>query len=379
MKASREEIEKFDAYIRGTMDSEERLLFESALATDETLASEFELHQLITEGITSEKEARFRAILAQQRQDTFIGNNTWGRKFTIASAAIVTLGFLVVLLATYRMNNPSNQLAKQDSELEDSKNNAPAEIEDRNKLNSERDKTKEYANDELREIPPDSLVPTLESKALEVADDAEETFDFKHDLESAGDANSNAAKPEMNEDENRRFDAEDDLDEVTIAKDRLLSKETVQIKQLDYVKMAPISTQSNVSLDKAEVKKVRAKSRSVDNVATSADLAPVDSAVKANKEKLRVELRDSVSKQEKAERISVEYYKSPLNYKGYNYDERLKKIIVYGLKETKSTLLKYQNVLYLKNGTDYYKMIPTTQYLRFNKLTDQNLISTLSQ
>ncbi|MDB4347734.1 hypothetical protein OAB01_03655, partial [Bacteroidia bacterium] len=176
-----------------------------------------------------------------------------------------------------------------------------------------------------------------------------------------------------------RFDAEDDLDEVTIAKDRLLSKETVQIKQLDYVKMAPISTQSNVSLDKAEVKKVRAKSRSVENVATSADLAPVDSAVKANKEKLKVELRDSVSKQEKAERISVEYYKSPLNYKGYTYDERLKKIIVYGLKETKSTLLKYQNVLYLKNGTDYYKMIPTTQYLRFNKVTDQNLISKLSQ
>ena len=99
MNASREDIEKFDAYLQGAMNSEEKMLFESALATNDSFRQEFELHEQITAAIAAERETHFRKILAEQRVNTFIGNNTWSKKFTLASAAVMLIGMLALFVS----------------------------------------------------------------------------------------------------------------------------------------------------------------------------------------------------------------------------------------------------------------------------------------
>lgn len=381
MKARREDIEKFDAYIRGEMDSEQLLLFESALATDDELNEEFELHRMVTAGIAAEKEARFRKLLDQQRQDTFIGNNTWGRKFTIASAAIVTLGFLAVIFATYRMNNPSKGIAQNEPEDDKIEIN-PAEVkEGEETVEPDSKKAIQYSKDELKELDRSEDVE-IEENANALREESDKEIgqaDFKHELDN-GIPLDNIPEQGILEDKKKylQFDTEEDADDVSIAKDQLITSESVEIKQVRYADIQPTSVQGNISLDGLAKKKSRAKTSTSEkeSVVTS---APADSVIKASKEKLDVELRDTAVREKKSERITVEYFKSPLNYKGYTYDSRLKKIKVYGLGSTKSTLLRLNNVLYLKNGSDYYKMIPTKEYIQFNRVTDKNLISTLSQ
>jgi len=383
MKAGREEIEKFDAYLFGGMDEDEQLLFESSLATDEDLAQEFELHQLITEGISAEKEARFRAVLDQQRQDTFIGANTWGKKFTIASAAIVAMGFLAVLFAMYRTNNPLKKLAITETEQVDSEpieqNNKVSKKEADIKANERQEDVKVSApEEEILRVVEDDIADENEMANNELEVDSDEELEFNHDLDANDkrDEKWSPVKAESTDGVTRELENEDDA--VVIAKDRLLSKETIVIEERQFSAVPSARKVDAITLSSAESSKSK-KRFSKKSVESKVNNTPVDSAEKTDKEKLRVGYLDTTNVAKRKERIAVEYYKSPLNYKGYSYNERLKQISVYGLSTTNSKLVKYQNVLYLKNGENYYKMIPTSTYIKFNKVTDSILIRTLNQ
>lgn len=376
MNASREDIEKMDAYLANQLDDEARLLFDSKLATDEVFAEEFELHKMITAGIAAEKEARLRAILDEQRQETFIGANTWGKKFTLASAAVVLLGLIIVFYGTYRVNNPSKGIAKTEN-IEDSKNVAePPTIMKDITVTDQKEKSslvEDKGDDaELIEIEENQ---NSENDLL-AEDDSEDEKRFanvaEEEIKQLDDAAPEPKAP-------ARADAETiaDIDEERISKDKYLQKELVAVNYR-YVKSTPATQLQNTNLDVVTTASTRNSRKKSTGKEASVDKAkaPVDSAKREFKEKVRVEA-DSSNK--KGEKISIAYYSSPLNYKGYTYNKRTKKIVVYGLSKTKSSLIKYNEALYLQNGSTYYLMVPTSTYLRLNKVTNTQLISILNQ
>lgn len=64
--------------------------------------------------------------------------------------------------------------------------------------------------------------------------------------------------------------------------------------------------------------------------------------------------------------IQVEYWQSPLNYKGYKMSKN--KIVVYGLnQEDFLKLVRYKNEMYLQNPSGLYKLEYTSDFRSFEK------------
>lgn len=362
MKAEREDIEKFDAYLFGEMDEEEQLLFESKLAVDEEYASEFEVHKLLTEALSAEKEDRFRTILQQQRKDTFIGNNTWSKKFTLVSAAVVLLGALALLFATYREHNPLKKLALNKSEQQD-----------REKTGSANESEPTFQEQDLSENTAENLNEQTNANFL---NDTEIAEDEIVNNESYFDDGA-SLKIEMKDDQ------PEELDEV-ITTDRLIAKEEVVIAEKN-ISLAPVKATANAKTSASNVSTnpvKRDEATRVDDIETKAKVdrneQDKETIEDLGSERKKVLQKDSSGTTKTNEKIVISYYKSPLNYKGYTYNERNKNLTVYGLGQTKSLLIRYNEKLYLKNGVNYYLITPTTSYVKFTKLTDTNLIKTLN-
>jgi len=61
--------------------------------------------------------------------------------------------------------------------------------------------------------------------------------------------------------------------------------------------------------------------------------------------------------------LNVEFWKSPVNYKGYRYNT--KKLIIYGMKPADITLIKVKGVLYIKSAGQYYKIEENDRFNNF--------------
>lgn len=351
MKANKEDIEQFDAFLRGQMTKEEILLFESKLATDSEMEEEFGLHEMIIAGIAQEKEARFRKVLAGQREDTFIGKNTWGKKFTIASAAIVLIGMLLLVLAQYKEYNPTkgnNSIAKADETkkiAENGNNQEAASTEDLAKDDKVEKKEKEKQQIE----PNEELVQ--ESKETEL--DVEEDFTKN---EKALDL---VAVPEVN--------ATGD-DEVEVRKDKLESEQVIKVQSVvtTVAGSTRVTSMNEVAIESKRGKKLDA------NANVTAD-KPIDSLSNSKYYKKERIVSDS------GIQVRVQYFKSPLNYKGYQYNKRKKLVRVYGMKQNTSTLKELNGVLYLKNGEDYYVLVPNSDFSPLLLMSKKSIIDILNK
>jgi hypothetical protein len=75
--------------------------------------------------------------------------------------------------------------------------------------------------------------------------------------------------------------------------------------------------------------------------------------------------------------VTVEFWKSPINYKGYRYDNY--KLIVFGLNDYDVTRFKhYENSLYLKCRNDYYQIEPTEKFRALSIVSNSELIKNLN-
>ena len=73
----------------------------------------------------------------------------------------------------------------------------------------------------------------------------------------------------------------------------------------------------------------------------------------------------------------VEFWKSPVNYKGYKTGKD--KVIIFGLFEFESVSLKlFNKLLYLKNGKDFYAIENTTEFKPLVAISNKNLLSQLN-
>ena len=75
---------------------------------------------------------------------------------------------------------------------------------------------------------------------------------------------------------------------------------------------------------------------------------------------------------------SVEFWKSPINYKGYKLGRS--KLVLFGIYQSDDiSLVSIGNSLFLKNRDFYFRLEPTEDFCSFNPVTDRNLLAQLSQ
>ncbi len=76
--------------------------------------------------------------------------------------------------------------------------------------------------------------------------------------------------------------------------------------------------------------------------------------------------------------FQVEFWKSPINYKGYKLGKG--KIVLFGIYHSDDiSLLAIGNSLFLKNRNYFFALEPTEEFYGFSPVTDKNLLAQLNQ
>jgi hypothetical protein len=79
-----------------------------------------------------------------------------------------------------------------------------------------------------------------------------------------------------------------------------------------------------------------------------------------------------------AGRIYVEFWKSPLNYRGYKFGRN--KFVVYGILDFENIkLIKKGDDIYLKQNTSFFKIINSDNFTPFSKVSDDLVLLDLYQ
>ncbi|UPT68564.1 MAG: hypothetical protein M0D57_08030 [Sphingobacteriales bacterium JAD_PAG50586_3] len=75
---------------------------------------------------------------------------------------------------------------------------------------------------------------------------------------------------------------------------------------------------------------------------------------------------------------SVEFWKSPINYKGYKMGRG--KLALFGIYQSDDiSLVALGNNLFLKNRDIYFRLEPSEDFCSFSPVTDKNVLAQLSQ
>ncbi len=98
----------------------------------------------------------------------------------------------------------------------------------------------------------------------------------------------------------------------------------------------------------------------------------------ANRNNTKDSLLQKVSgiKENSKQLINVEFWQSPLNYKGYKMTKF--KIVVYGIDFSEALkVYSIDDAVYLKNNTSVYKLDNSSDFKPYERITDENIISKL--
>ncbi len=81
-------------------------------------------------------------------------------------------------------------------------------------------------------------------------------------------------------------------------------------------------------------------------------------------------------KEEPARNITIEFWKSPLNYKGYKMSRS--KLVLFGMgQEDQVTLVKLDQRLYLKSSMAVYRVENTSDFRQLERVSDETLLTRL--
>lgn len=72
--------------------------------------------------------------------------------------------------------------------------------------------------------------------------------------------------------------------------------------------------------------------------------------------------------------LSVEFWKSPLNYRGYKFSRN--KLVIFGLEDGDiESIFRSDNTTYLKSSIGLFRIEPSTDFRQMERVTDESLIS----
>ncbi|MDQ3191601.1 MAG: hypothetical protein M3Q58_08410 [Bacteroidota bacterium] len=107
------------------------------------------------------------------------------------------------------------------------------------------------------------------------------------------------------------------------------------------------------------------------------DLTQNKNTTKLKKDSL-IQVTSGIKEPEPVNTYIIEFWKSPINYKGYKIGRN--KLIIFGLQETgNARLFSINNQLYLKNFDRFYKIQKGIEFQSFELITDPEILNLLNQ
>lgn len=340
MENQERHTELFDKYVLGTLTKAEEAELHALIENDSKLKLEFESHKLLVEGIKLARKEELKDYLKEHGKVEYF-ENIWGQKWRKASVVIVAVFLAAFFTVEYIKKQPVNQ--------------NPVAQKEKNQEKEEFSTQKELEEKPLREEPPKQL------KTKEEVSEEEDLANF--DFEEQGQTNfrdtlqkeaEELIQPKMessSKDPMEKIAQERKLLDTTLVAFIAVVEPTIG-KDDVVVRMSESSTQK-----KAEVKK---KSKSTADESIETDVL--------KEEGLKERAKKSV-------KIPIELWQSPIHFKGYQYQEKLK---LYGVSIDKIKLISLNNTLYIKIGEQYSALQKSTEYLPFKFITNPSIIAQLN-
>ncbi|TNE81806.1 MAG: hypothetical protein EP332_02340 [Bacteroidetes bacterium] len=334
-----ETYELFDAYLRGELSGKELDDFVRRMQEDSTFKEALDMHVMLVRGIEEHRKQELKAFLKEQTSRSFLGN-PFGAKYTWFAAAVLAFFALVYVGFEYGLKEEFAQLNESKEEVDTvvQVQAAPTEQIERQKNNEPRgnqippvpeatdDKDVIYQEDEvvLNEVKK-AYIGSVQSEVEEI-----EMLDEPENLEMTNDAEEN---------------------KLPVRQDTKIYDTQMVVRQLawttDSVKITLRDNSANSNLAKAKPESNRTFKETSDK------------------------------------KITIEYWGSPINYKGYRFDGR--KLVLFGQDEQSEVhvvaLLTDVNLgtyrYFFKLQGSYYELFDDNVFRAYKAITDSRILTKL--
>lgn len=332
-----------DEYLNGELQGTALDKFRIDIKNSEELQNRVQLQKEIIAAIRVKRDAELKAKLNAAKSSSsrqLIIHPSM--KVALASAAAITL-----LVVAYFAVSPyiSQSITKANHTLDNES------LEEKTAISKDSQKEKLDTQSLAIQVPPpppESIMENINDMVTTQEQVKEESNDAEL-LDEAPDANSETV-------DIKKESSIGQDDNIIIAKDELLSSRTYTV--LSITADFSTTTESQVS--------TTAKSGSVPAKRDKADIG-------YDKD---VELK-SPNSSYKSKNVSVEYWKSVVNYKGYKYDGN--KVQLYGIENNKPLVFKeLDDRLYVRIDSKQYFIEKNNSYKRLTEVTNPNLLNVLN-
>jgi hypothetical protein len=364
MNLDKQTYHSIDAYLNGELHGRKLDRFKADLKTNKNLQESVVIQEKIIKAINSEREKKLKDYLTENTRKKAVKPAQMYETWMLTAAAIAILVSAVVILipnisTPYKKNTSSISTPEKkkttDSEIYEPSPSLLEEIE------TVMEDTQTMASATIPDVT-DNIEPADEIILLETesesADQLDEpdTDDFINSV-SEKDTSTDAFKNSQTIAKNTLSDQPIPLlksAEIEILGDELLASK-------HYI-LPSIETELSVNTTRLDEKQTESTSREKKEV---------------DKNTSTVEEDIIITNAANSRGIEVEYWKSVVNYKGYQYNGS--KIKLYGIDQTKTlNFRELDNRLYLKlEGRQYY-LEKNTKYNRLVDVTNPTLLKVLN-
>lgn len=324
-----ERYDLIERYLEEKLIGAELDLFRKKMREDAQFAYDVQVQRLIYEQIKEHRKEELKQFLAREGEVKYI-QNIWGTKWLYASAAILLFftGFYFVIEYVIKPGQPSEESAVGQEEIKQ-------ELSDTNRLSKsltdtyEEQKTRSNASDTI----PDLAYGEIDKPITEdILSESGAVWQDEHVLGNETDSVS-------------FYDSED----YVVGDEKLTSK-----KYSIYPILS--SVQENSS------KKPSAPKKGDLNEPENEETQRIEKTITETKEQLQ---------------LNVEFWKSPVNFKGYSYQKGV--LVLFGI-DPSETLYFAQNergMLFMKRNGVWYSFQSNVKDKAFNKVTDSETLKLL--
>lgn len=356
MKSEIKHTEEFDLYLKNKLSVEEKAAFEIKLANDSEFAQEFDFYQLMIEGIKESERRALKAHIQANKGNMFWGQNIWPKKMTYAAAAVIALFVGLYVIIKQQDLSPEKTIAISETQ------EAPVATEPA---------TTELRFDSIKSENPQDIAANIPSKVenqLKYHDLQESTFETNRPDDNSGISESPAEIAQSYNDYDGIKDQETVLSEIKlkdttfllallikpeVLSDQMLSNQVESTRAYKY-KHLPKNDNNQAPASK-EAKK--SSSYQTDSIRTDATVFTKNK--KSSTEKTMT-------------KMNVEFWKSPVNFKGYSYDKSVLKL--YGVDENAVRYYFVNSKIYLRMDGTVYEIKFCPESCPFVSISDNEMM-----
>lgn len=348
MKEEQHIHELIDQYLRGELIGEELDLFRIRLRENKKFLRQVQVQKALIVEIGRMREAQLKSIFTKEKKKKRVFIIPFNRRIMSVAAVLLSITALAMVLKMYL---PKTDLAREDEDLtekvEEDLANASEEVPINEAL-------------PIDTVVADNSNPVVDEDVMEedsFPEIAEKEEAPKEDI--ALNENQNLSKLKEDED---KLKAED----IDAKKDVLLSSTRIAITS--YVMKVPAVESLDVKQVTVASENTSKRSRKKDKQEEADDVE--DTTVD--------EVPVAVPTSSTGRSITIQYWKSIVNFKGYNFDGNV--LMLYSVPDkTPVQVATYNNKTYAKWGGSVYVIMANGKYQPFSKVTDAEVLKVIGK